>query len=63
MFEDKEKEAMRQEIEYLKKLVDSLLMKIGVPPVAKPAFNIKTEVRPAGEEVQGTGPTTEQYGD
>lgn len=60
---DKEKELLKAENEYLKKLVDSLLMKIGIPPITKPAFNIKTEVRPAGEEVPGTGPATEQYGD
>lgn len=63
MFEDKEKEAMRIEIEYLKKLVDSLLMKIGIPPIAKPAFNIKTEARPIEEETPGTGPALEHYGD
>lgn len=60
---DKEKERLIEENKYLKGLVDSLLMKIGIPPIAKPAFNIKTEVRPAGEEVPGTGGTRETYGD
>lgn len=60
---DKEKERLIEENAYLKKLVDSLLMKIGIPPIAKPPFNIKTEVRPVGEEVAGTGPARETYGD
>jgi hypothetical protein len=59
---DKEKERLLEENAYLKKLVDRLMMKIGIPPVDKPEFNIKTEVRAIQEETAGTGSTVEQYG-
>lgn len=61
MFKDIEKEMLQKENEYLKKLVDRLLLRCGIAPITEKPFDPDKSVRKIDVETTA-GPKKETYG-
>jgi hypothetical protein len=61
MFKDIEKEMLQKENEYLKKLVDRLLLRCGIAPITEKPFDAGKGIRKIGEATTAV-PTKETYG-